>query len=427
MVSNCGKDYDGKPGDSSGKEYAVKPWYKHSAGYWVYCLRHPDATIRATIARLAIDAANNDNIGYIWGGSSMGTELAKVGYEPSRITNKCGSDCSGSTSYIVNAAGHLCNDSKLSSFSKHATGGLKDALVSAGFGCLTDRKYLTSDQYLLAGDILVIPNHHACINVGDGVSATSDTNWQATATNSSGTTGVLYTSSYTREDGIVREYSYLDDDYKYSLQKSKLKVSIINYTSMLQNLADVFGVSTSGAITVDSSSDTTIGGTSGDLAGRSGKSLSVKKTITIPDNVRTYLHNKDDCTSYSYWCHKLGWTQGKVAKVWIDNGQPHDSRNIGTLGGHLTIAMKETFGDCGDLVKVTCTDGTSFTAVLVDIKGSDATSRYGHVKGNDVSPCEWYVYTGQDTVNTTSTFKGIGDWAGKKVCKVENYGSWLDN
>lgn len=384
------------------------------------------------------------------------------------------------------------------------------------------------------------------------------------------TGGKIYATQYTRADGIIREFAYLDDKNTVSVKKSKKRISIINYTDMLQQLSDQFGLltgsyggdgsgsydtssltgnekifidfllskglnraaacgaagnvyyessfnpaavnSSSGASgliqwlgsrktqliakvpnwrtdiqgqldfmweelnsgykavvaylqaapdteagaescakywndhyekpggydsrrgtkakeyfrKIQSSGGTTVGGTGGPLKGRSGKSLSVVKTISIPSNVRSFLHSGDDCTCYSYWCHKLGWTQGKVAKVWIAKGKPHDSRNIGVLDGHLTIAMKGTFGNAGDLVRVTCEGGLSFTAVLVDIKGNDATSPYGHVKGGDVSPCEWYIWS-PSSGNDVSSFKGIGDWRGKKVVKVENYGSWLNN
>lgn len=246
----------------------------------------------------------------------------------------------------------------------------------------------------------------------------------------------LFSSRYNREDAIVREFAYLSSKNKITLKKERSRLSVINYTPLLQDVADQLGLS-SGTGIIDASYETgtgyeagvivTEGGTSSPLQGQSGKSLSVVKTITIPSSVPAYLHGGDDCTSYSYWCHKLGWTQGKIAKVWINKGQPHDSRNIGVLGGHLTIAMKETFGVAGDLVKVTCSDGLAFSAVLVDIKGADAKSPYGHTKGNEISPCEWYIWTGNDNSNSVSGFPGIGSWKGKKVAKVENFGSWLNN
>lgn len=416
MVSNCGSNYDGALGDSSGREYSVQPWYSRP---WNCVLRFPDAQIRSTISRLAIDAANNNNIGYDWGGSSMGVQLAKVGYEPSKITVKCGADCSGSTSYIINAAGHLCNNSKLASYPKNSTRTMRSSLQSIGFILLTDSKYLTSDKYLLEGDVLLNDNHHVCINVGNGVSASSDTSWGG------GSSNQLYQTQYTREDGIIREFAYLDKKNEISLKKSKQRVSIINYTAMLQTMTDSFGL-LSGGSSEEGMINVSTGGTGAPLKGRSGNMLTVKKTIAIPSNVRSYLHSGDDCTDYSYWSRKLGWTQGKVAKVWRDMGQPHDSRHIGLLGGHLTIAMKDTFGAAGDLVQIYCDSGLKFSAVLVDIKGSDANSRWGHPKGNDVSPCEWYIWTANDSVNSVQGFPGIGDWKGKKVVKVENYGSWLN-
>lgn len=441
-----------------------------------------------------------------------------------------------------------------------------DILVSySGYGGprFSTKKYTASSNYSNGSAY----RFQGFILLPDSVPIATTLSLATDGTFSSGqvyTGGPIYSSQYTREDGIIREFAYLNDKNEVSLKKSKMKISVINYTSMLQQLSDIFGLastsygSTSGGydtsglsgnckIFIDyligkglnraaacgaagnifhesgfdpsavnpksgasgivqwlgsrktnlisrvpnwksdlqgqldfmwdelnsgytstlnflkSAQDTENGavecarywcvhyegipypnergnkaleyyrqikqslsvGTSGELKDRFGNSLSLKKTISIPNNVRSYLHGGDDCTCYSYWCHKLGWTQGQVAKVWIQLGQTHDSRNIGTLQGHLTIAMKGTFGDAGDLVRVICEGGLVFTAVLVDIKGSDATSPYGHVKGGDVSPCEWYIWTGNDSVNSVSSFQGIGDWRGKKVTQVENYGSWI--
>ena len=48
------------------------------------------------------------------------------------------------------------------------TGNLRAALKAAGFEVLTDSKYLTSDAYLLKGDILLNDNAHTATNLTDG-------------------------------------------------------------------------------------------------------------------------------------------------------------------------------------------------------------------------------------------------------------------
>jgi len=47
----------------------------------------------------------------------------------------------------------------------------------------------------------------------------------------------LYNTQNTREDAMIREIGYLDNDYKPSISTSKIKLSVINYTS---KLAEVF-------------------------------------------------------------------------------------------------------------------------------------------------------------------------------------------
>lgn len=48
------------------------------------------------------------------------------------------------------------------------TGNMRAGLKAAGFEVLTDSKYLTSDAYLLEGDILLNDNAHVATNLTDG-------------------------------------------------------------------------------------------------------------------------------------------------------------------------------------------------------------------------------------------------------------------
>lgn len=48
------------------------------------------------------------------------------------------------------------------------TGNMRAGLKAAGFEVLTDSKYLTSDAYLLAGDILLNDGAHTATNLTDG-------------------------------------------------------------------------------------------------------------------------------------------------------------------------------------------------------------------------------------------------------------------
>lgn len=172
QISNSGSDErgqysGGQAGDQTKNEWSIRTWYNRP---WNVVLRYPDKEIGKLIAELAIEAANNDNIGYDQ--NQRGTywqQLSKVGYRPSKITTPCEADCSSGVAANVKAVGYLKGLTKLQNVSADAyTGNLKNALVNAGFKALTDSKYLTGYNYLLPGDILLYEGHHVATNLGIG-------------------------------------------------------------------------------------------------------------------------------------------------------------------------------------------------------------------------------------------------------------------
>lgn len=66
-----------------------------------------------------------------------------------------------------------------------------------------------------------------------------------------GTAFSLYNSQNTREDAMIREIGYLDSDYKPSISKSKIKLSVINYTSKLAEIFSQFTIVTGEDVIVD--------------------------------------------------------------------------------------------------------------------------------------------------------------------------------
>ena len=175
MISNCGHDENNKytggaAGDQTGGEWALIAWYNRP---WKCVLRHPDAAIRQKIAQLATAAAKNDLIGYDQGQRYTFWEHLKASsYDPAKITIKCEADCSSGVAAIVKAVGYLTGDTKLQALSIYCyTGNLRAALKAAGFTVLTESKYLTGSDYLLAGDILLNDDHHTATNVTDGSKA----------------------------------------------------------------------------------------------------------------------------------------------------------------------------------------------------------------------------------------------------------------
>lgn len=178
MISNSGsnengKVYGGKPGDQTGREWQIRTWYNRP---WKCVLRYPDAFVADQIASWAERAAKNNKIGYNQlNRNSFWKQLEKSGYDPAKITVACDADCSAGVCGVVKAIGYKLNLSKLQAISPSlVTSQMRAAFRKAGFSVLTASKYLTSDKYLLRGDILLNDSHHVAINLTNG-SATKTT------------------------------------------------------------------------------------------------------------------------------------------------------------------------------------------------------------------------------------------------------------
>lgn len=175
MISNSGGDErgnisGGKAGDQTGTEWWIIPWYSRP---WNCVLRHPDERVRKKIADLARKAANNNRIGYNQSNrDSYYNELKKVNYNPSKIVRKCDADCSAGVIANIKAAGHLLDIKNLQTITCTYTGNMREALSDVGFKVLTDSKYLTSDNYLLEGDILLNDKCHVATNLTNGYKVT---------------------------------------------------------------------------------------------------------------------------------------------------------------------------------------------------------------------------------------------------------------
>ena len=175
MISNCGHDENrrysgGKAGDQTGTEWQVINWYNRP---WKCVLRHPDEKVRKMIASMAKAAAVNNKIGYDQSERYTFWEHLKASnYDPAQITIACEADCSSGVAAIVKAAGYRLGNEKMKNVSIYLyTGNMRAGLKAAGFEVLTDSKYLTSDAYLLEGDILLNDNAHVATNLTTGSKA----------------------------------------------------------------------------------------------------------------------------------------------------------------------------------------------------------------------------------------------------------------
>lgn len=167
MVSNCSWN-NGHPelGDQA-NEYLLTNWYSKG---WDCVLRHPDSTVASRIAKLAVEAARNDNIGYNNTYPSRMTFLEQLeanNYSPAAIKSPCASDCSGSTGMIVRAVGYQLSKEPLKNVDIGATSTMEVSFTNCGFQSLRGGEYTTSPNNLKPGDILVKLSQHACIYVGN--------------------------------------------------------------------------------------------------------------------------------------------------------------------------------------------------------------------------------------------------------------------
>ena len=161
----------------------------------------------------------------------------------------------------------------------------------------------------------------------------------------------------------------------------------------------------------------------GKVTTQSGKTLTQGKAVSVPASVSQtgIIPNYTSYTGfYGRWAS--GTNQQKLASLWGSKGKKH-KYSIATIDGYYLIALAPVFGRCGDVVSVVLDDGTFFNAIIGDEKGSDKTSKWGHVLGGSVDIVEWEAY-GNSQSNLRNGLQLAG-WLNKKVAKVINYGSWL--
>lgn len=170
-IGQASSDYDKVPGDGNGKEVAASSWgySSSSTSYrnWTYVFRFKDSEKAEVAATMMETAIANDNIGYHGNYDSVQKrcrELAKeYNYDLSKITEKTGCACGGIVSLCVKATGINLD------ISESGLGVAKrlEALPD-DFKCYTAAKYVSKEDYLQRGDILITAhsngkNNHVCM------------------------------------------------------------------------------------------------------------------------------------------------------------------------------------------------------------------------------------------------------------------------
>lgn len=160
-IDERGKAKGGKAGDQNGREVSPQKWYKHEKG-WVV-LRPKSREVGRKIAWDMQAACDNPHIGYDQSQrNTLYAEAKPCGFDCSRVTADCETDCSSLVRVCLAYAGIM-----VSAFS---TANEASVLLNTGqFIKLTDSKHTTRPDYLRAGDVLVTATQgHTVVVLNDG-------------------------------------------------------------------------------------------------------------------------------------------------------------------------------------------------------------------------------------------------------------------
>lgn len=157
----------GQAGDQTGKEVCIRNWYDKN---WNVILRPKSNEVAKRIVKEAKAGANNDNIGYDQNQrNTLLTQAKKVNFDLSKIRTQCECDCSSFVSVLMIAAGAR-EDDIVKGGNCATTSTLRSRAKETGmFDVLTHVKYLNSDKYLKAGDIVLKEGSHVVIVIENGV------------------------------------------------------------------------------------------------------------------------------------------------------------------------------------------------------------------------------------------------------------------
>lgn len=156
-----GRITGGQAGDQTGREVAAETWYKASGGWRV--LRAKDPAVAERIAWDMQAACDNNKIGYDQSeNQTLWYEVRSLGFDCSKVTQPCETDCSQLVRVCVNYAGVPAG--------YFYTGDEAAVLLSTGaFIELTDKAYQNYSDRLRRGDILVTKSKgHTVVVLTDG-------------------------------------------------------------------------------------------------------------------------------------------------------------------------------------------------------------------------------------------------------------------
>lgn len=164
-----GRAHAGQAGDQTGKEVCIRPWY---AGGWNLVLRPLSEEAAERMAAACEILCKGNLVGYDqWQRNGLWDELERVGWDPARLAVKCETDCSALMTACARVAGIDVPRVRLGNGQLNApvTSTMGRAFGATGaFELLADAKYLSSDQWLRRGDVLVKESGHTAMALENG-------------------------------------------------------------------------------------------------------------------------------------------------------------------------------------------------------------------------------------------------------------------
>lgn len=156
-----GKAKGGQPGNQTGKELRIQPWYLNKKGWRVF--RAKDSEVAKKIAWDCRAACENMAIGYNQSKRNTLYNAAKpFDFDCAKVETPCECDCSSLVRVCILYAGIEINDFNTSSEPTRL-------LNTGAFEEMVGEKYTDSPDYLKEGDILVTKTKgHTCVILNDG-------------------------------------------------------------------------------------------------------------------------------------------------------------------------------------------------------------------------------------------------------------------
>lgn len=181
-IDENGRATGGKAGDQTGKEVCFSTWWNDG---WTALVRPSKKSVANKIVKACKAGVKNNKIGYDQSQrTTLYKEAEKVDFDLSKVSTACEADCSAFVSVCVNAAGVKVSKDIY-------TGNMVKALEATGaFKVYKGSKYLTSSDYLKAGDILVAEGKHTVIVLEDGAKVASKTTTTTTKTSTNSNSSV---------------------------------------------------------------------------------------------------------------------------------------------------------------------------------------------------------------------------------------------